>query len=475
MNARRLVKKLIPAGLFTAVEPYGHLAESVVLNTVNGFPAKGMKVIGVTGTNGKTSTSYMIHRMLHEAGYKVGLMSTVAYGVGMDIHPQIHHMTNVPVGELMQRLKWMRAQGVEWLVLETTSHALAQNRVWGVPYSLAVFTNLTHEHLDYHKTFERYRDAKRKLFKLTARNRAGLQTGVINADDPSAEYFIKDVPRAITYSIEGLTPAAEGAKSFDLDWPRTGNLGQLRAGSINATPEGSSFTATFVVPQDPNTPGIALGGGGEVALNRVARTLNLRVNIPGQFNVANALAAAGTGIALGLTNEQIEQGIAALDGVEGRMTNITEGQDYSVIVDFAHTPDSFEKLFKDLRPVVKGKLIVMFGSAGRRDEAKRAVQGALAGQYADEVIITEEDDRDVDGAQIMEQIASGALEQGKVRDQNLFLVHDRTQAINFAVQRAQPGDTVLLLGKGHEKTIERANGENPWDEIATAHAAIRQR
>jgi len=490
MNPRHLVKTVIPSGLFTAIEPYGHLVESVIQNTVNGFPAHGLKIIGVTGTNGKTSTTYMIHRMMHLAGYKVGFMSTVAYGVGDNVNQQIHHMTNVPVPELMERLKWMKSQGVEWLVLETTSHALAQNRVWGVPYSLAVMTNVTHEHLDYHKTFERYRDAKRKLFKLAAANRKGLQTGVINADDPSAGYFIKDVPRSITYSIEGLTPPdssdnaapGKGVQAFPLDWPRTGNAGQLRASSVDATPEGSSFTATFVVPQDPNTPGIPLGGGGEVAMNRVARTLKLHVNIPGQFNVANALAAASAGIAVGLTDKQIEDGIAALEGVEGRMTNIKEGQDYSVIVDYAHTPDSFEKLFKDLRPVVKGKLIIMFGSAGRRDEAKRAVQGALAGQYADEVIITEEDDRDIDGISIMEQIAGGAEHPGggaagKVRDTNLFLVHDRTEAINFAVGRARPGtgDTVLLLGKGHEKTIERANGENPWDEIGTAHAAVKAR
>jgi UDP-N-acetylmuramoyl-L-alanyl-D-glutamate--2,6-diaminopimelate ligase len=143
-----------------------------------------------------------------------------------------------------------------------------------------------------------------------------------------------------------------------------------------------------------------------------------------------------------------------------------------VIVDFAHTPDSFEKLFKDLKPVVKGKLIVLFGSAGRRDEAKRAVQGELAGTYCDEVVVTEEDDRDVDGIGIMDQIAEGAEKAGKVRDKDLFLVHDRTEAINFAIGRAAKGDTVLLLGKGHEKTIERANGENPWDEITVTRQAL---
>jgi UDP-N-acetylmuramoyl-L-alanyl-D-glutamate--2,6-diaminopimelate ligase len=432
MNPKRLVKKLIPPAVFERVEPAGHLAEAVGYNVLNGFPARGMKVIGVTGTNGKTSTCFMIHKMLSQAGIKTGLMTTVAYGVDDDIRPQVHHMTNVPVPELMQRLKWMKSQGIEWLVLETTSHALAQHRVWGVPYSVAVMTNVTHEHLDYHKTFERYRDAKRMLFKLANKNRQGLRTGIINADDPSASLFAADVARPVLYGLEGAENATIVAKNVEL------------------TPD---FVRYQAVTDD--------------------ESYDITCRVPGSFNVSNSLAAVGVGRTLGLSKQQIEQGIAALEGVEGRMTNIDEGQDFSVIVDFAHTPDSFEKLFRDLKPVVKGKLIVMFGSAGRRDEAKRAVQGKLAGEYADEVVITEEDDRDVDGLTIMNEIAAGAEEAGKVRDRDLFLVHDRTEAINFAIGRAQRGDTVLLLGKGHEKTIERANGENPWDEIATAHQALK--
>jgi UDP-N-acetylmuramoyl-L-alanyl-D-glutamate--2,6-diaminopimelate ligase len=185
------------------------------------------------------------------------------------------------------------------------------------------------------------------------------------------------------------------------------------------------------------------------------------------------LAAVGVGIKLGLSADQIGKGIAALEGVQGRMTRVDEGQDFDVIVDYAHTPDSFEKLFKDLKPVVKGKLIVMFGSAGRRDEAKRAVQGRLAGEYADEVVITEEDDRDVDGDKIMDQIAGGAAQAGRRQDKDLFLVHDRAGAIRFTLERAGKGDTVLLLGKGHEKTIERADGEHDWDEIATTRSALK--
>lgn len=430
MSFRSTAKKVIPSGLFPAIEPYGHLAEAMLLNTVNGFPGKDLKVIGVTGTNGKTSTSFLIHRMLYEAGYKVGLMSTVGYGVGADINPQIHHMTNVSVPELMQRLKWMKEQGVEWLVLETTSHALAQNRVWGIPFSVAVMTNVTHEHLDYHKTFERYRDAKRELFKLTNKNKKGMRTGVINAEDPSAALFAGDVQNPLQYGLE---------------------KGDVQAKNVKLSPSGSEYSATY--------KGVAY---------------NIRCRLPGSFNVYNSLAAVCVGIQLGMSKEHIEQGIAALEGVEGRMTRIDEGQDFDVIVDFAHTPDSFEKLFKDLKPVVKGRLIVMFGSAGRRDEAKRAVQGELAGRFCDEVVVTEEDDRDIDGLEIMNQIAAGAEQAGKLRQKDLFLVHDRTEAIQFAINRAQAGDTVLLLGKGHEKTIERVDGEHDWDEIGIAHAAAKQ-
>lgn len=439
MGLRKVVKKVIPAGLFPAIEPYGHLAEAVLLNTINGFPGQGLKVIGVTGTNGKTSTSFMIHKMLVNAGIKTGLMTTVAYGINDDIKYQVEHYTNVPVPVLMKRLKWMKAEGVEWLVLETTSQGLAQHRVWGVPYSVAVMTNVTHEHLDYHKTFECYRDAKRMLFKLANKNKKGLQVGVVNAEDPSAELFAGDVKNPITYGI---------------------GKGDLQAQSVQLSPSGVSYRAV-VKNQEPGNK------------NQESDEYNIKCNLPGTFNVYNSLAAVCVGRAVGLTKDQIEQGIAALEGVEGRMTRIDEGQDFDVIVDFAHTPDSFEKLFKDLKPVVKGKLICLFGSAGRRDEAKRAVQGELAGKYCDEVVVTEEDDRDVDGMEIMDQIARGVEKAGKVREQNLFLVHDRTEAINFAIKRAKKGDTVILLGKGHEKTIERADGAHPWDEIGTTRQALK--
>lgn len=430
MSFRKVVKKLIPVGLFEKIEPTGHLVEAFLRHAAAGFPGRGMKVIGITGTNGKTSTAFLVHKMLSDSGIKTGLMTTVAYGVDDDITQQVQHYTNVPVPELIRRLKWMRQQKVEWLVLEVTSQGLAQHRVAFVPFSVGVLTNITHEHLDYHKTFERYIEAKRLLFKRVAKNRRGLQVGIANADDPNGEYFAKTTPHPMLFGLKS---------------------GDVRAENVKLTPTGSDF--------------LAIAGDDKYEIH---------CNIPGGFYVSNALAAVCVGRALGLTPAQIEKGIGALSGVAGRMTTIDEGQDFSVIVDYAHTPDSFEKLFKDMRPVVKGKLIVLFGSAGRRDEAKRAVQGELAGRYADEVVITEEDDRDIDGQEIMEQIATGAEKAGKTRDKNLFLILDRTEAINFAVGRAKKGDTLLLLGKGHEKTIERADGEHPWDEIGAAHETLRK-
>ena len=268
-----------------------------------------------------------------------------------------------------------------------------------------------------------------RLFKLTARNDRGLRCGIVNADDPSAPYFSNRMPNVIRY---GLGQA------------------DLKATDVKSTALGSTYTVHYN-----------------------AETFDLVTNLPGSFNVSNSLAAAGVGLSLGLSYEQIAHGIAALKSVDGRMNSLDEGQDYSVIVDFAHTPDSFEKILSSMRELAKGRLIVVFGSAGRRDETKRARQGKTAGKWADLVVVTEEDDRDVDGHAIMEQIAEGAVSSGKVLDRDLRLIHDRTEAINYAISQAKTGDTVVLLGKGHEKTIERADGEHPWDETATAKAAIK--
>ncbi len=410
MAMRSLVKKLVPSGLFRKLEPAGHLAEAMIEEIFYGFPAKSLKVIGVTGTDGKTSTCTLVAQMMRYAGYKVAMMTTISvdYGDGVE-HANPTRLTSLGSLELVKELKKIKKAGAEWLVLETTSHALAQHRVWGVPYTIGVMTNVGHEHLDYHLTFERYRDAKKMLFQHVNSNKNGLQVGIANADDPSGELFAAAVKNPVLY----------GTKK-----------GDLLAKNINLSPSGSMYTA--VVGQE---------------------SYQISCHLPGSFNVYNSLAAVGVGRALGLTKEQIEQGIASLASVEGRMTRVDEGQAFDVIVDYAHTPESFEKVMKEVRPLVKGKIMAVFGSAGRRDEEKRGKQGAIAGKLCDIVIATEEDDRDVDGYEILEQIAEGARGEGKVQDKDLFLVHRREDAIEKACRLAEPGDMVLLLGKGHEKSI----------------------
>lgn len=432
---RKVVKAAIPKVLFKQIEPYGHLLEAMMWQMVMRYPARRLKVIGVTGTNGKTTTSFMIHTMLHEAGYKVGLMTTVGYGAGADIHPQMTHMTTASTRTLLRRIRELRAQGVEWLVLETTSHALAQNRVWGIPYSIAVMTNITHEHLAYHGTFERYRAAKVKLFKLAGQNSAGMKLGIVNADDPSDPYFVAAVPRVLRYSTQR-------------------SQADILASNITSDTNGNSYEVRY--------------GG---------RKIHVTTKLPGSFNVSNSLAAVAVGLALGLTDSQIENGIAALASVEGRMSRVDEGQAFEVMVDYAHSPDSFAKLFADMRPHVKGRMIVVFGSqGGTGDVGKRAIQGEIAGRTCDVVIVTEEDDRGEDGLHIMSQIADGAKKSGKTNDKDLFLVHNRTEAIAKGITMAKKGDCVLVLGKGHEKTIERAASvEEPWDEVGEVRKALRAR
>lgn len=425
------------------VIPY-HVLRANLAAHQYGFPGKRMRVIGVTGTNGKTSTCFLIWKMLNAAGHKTGLMTTVAWGVDK-LEKQIEHMTTVDAKTLNYRMKKIADAGAEFLVLEVTSHALAQHRTFGVPIEIAVMTNVTHEHLDYHKTFENYRDAKRRLFKMA-------KCGVVNEDDKSWAYFAKDVKEYITYGI---------------------NSGILRAKDVRLGAQGVEYfvddegsARDKLVADDKHASGSKYASGD---------MLRIKTKIPGEFTVYNSLAAVAVGLKLGLSKEQISQGILALDSVEGRMNRVDLGQNFEVIVDYAHTPDAFLKVYESVVPGKKGRIISLFGGAGRRDESTRGERGEIAAKNSDIVIITEDDSRDENPAEIAEEFVKGAERVGFLRGKNLLVELDRAKAIQMAIDLAKKDDIVLILGKGHEKTILRATGAVPFEDLKVTREALKKR
>lgn len=398
------------------VLPY-HFAQSVAAGFKYHWPGKKLRVIGVTGTNGKTTTCFMVWHMLNQAGFKTGLMTTVAWGVDK-LTPELGHMTTVDSFTLNQRIATIASTGAEFLVLEITSHALAEFRTLGIPIEIAVFTNLTHEHLDYHKTITRYRNAKGKLF-------SHAKFSILNADDKATLYYKTISKKYITYGIKN---------------------GKYRAKNIKLATSGVKYSC------------------GDI---------NIETQIPGEFNVYNSLAAALVGKQLGLSNQQIESGIKSLDAVEGRMNIIDEGQPFTVIVDYAHAPDAIEKVFDSVAGH-KGKIISVHGGAGRRDPSTRPIRGAILAKYSDIVIITEDDSRDEDPEKIAAGFIEGAVKQGKVLGKDLIKELDRKKAITIALEKAKPGDLVLVLGKGHEKTILRADGPHDFEDIKVVRNLLKK-
>lgn len=398
-----------------AVLPY-HYAQAVLAGVKNGFPAQNLRVIAVTGTNGKTTTCFMIWNMLREAGYKTCIMTTVAYGMD-ELEPELGHMTTVDALTLNKRIKAIKDQGAEFLILEVTSHALAEFRTLNIPIEIGIFTNLTHEHLDYHKTLKDYRNAKGKLFKKA-------KFSILNADDPATKYYKTIAKNYSTYGIKS---------------------GQNKPEKIKLQVSGVEY---------------------------LYHDMHIKTQIPGEFNVYNSLAAVVTGEKLGLTSQQIEQGIKTLASVEGRMNIINEGQNFTVIVDYAHAPDAIEKVFDSVRGH-KGKIITVHGGAGRRDPSTRPIRGEILGKYSDIVVITEDDSRDEPLNQIMQGFVKGAEKAGKVQGKNLFTEPDRKKAIELAIKKAKKGDLVLILGKGHEKTILRADGPHEFEDIKVAKKILR--
>lgn len=399
----------------SAVLPY-HYIQSVVSSVTYGLPGKKLRVIGVTGTNGKSTTCFMIWKMLNNSGRKTGLMTTIAWGVDK-LKPELNHMTTSDSFTLNKRIKEIVDSGAEFLVLEITSHALAEFRILNIPIEIAVFTNLTHEHLDYHKTISRYRAAKGKLFSRA-------KFSIINADDSSCGYFQKIAKSYTTYGIKN---------------------GENRAKNIKLSASGVEYSF------------------GDI---------KIKTKIPGEFNVYNSLAAAVVGQKLGLSKKEIASGINALSSVEGRMNLIDEGQPFKVIVDYAHAPDALEKVFSSLGSH-NGRIISVHGGAGRRDPSTRPIRGEILAKYSDIVIITEDDSRDEDPEKIAAGFIEGATKAGKVLGENLLSELDRKKAIALAFSLAKKNDIVLILGKGHEKTILRADGPHPFEDIKVAKSLLK--
>ena len=442
------IKDKIP-GYDKLVLPY-HYLQSATARRSSGCPDKRLCIIGVTGTNGKTTTSFMIWKMLNHAGKKTGLMTTVAWGVpGLKssdlpksesgtpdqdgLIKQVEHMTTVEPSTLNQRIKTIADSGADYLVLEVTSHALAQYRTLGIVFEIAVMTNVTHEHLDYHKTFSNYLAAKCRLFHQA-------KFGVINADDPSAGHF-KDAVLTSPYAHPFICYLDYGIDS-----------GNALAKKVKLTSTGVEYKINFTRTSE-------------------SHPVTIKTKIPGKFNVYNSLAAACVGNLLGLTDQQIKDGLYALDSVEGRMNRIDEGQKFDCIVDFAHTPDAFEKVFTSVTKP-KGRIISLFGGAGRRDESTRKERGEIAGKYSDICILTEDDSRDEDPNEIIKMFEAGCKSAGMKSSQVIKIV-DRKKAIEHAIKIAKPGDLVLILGKGHEKTILRADGPHPFEDLKVTSAAIK--
>ena len=428
-----VVQRRTGSGWPQVVVPDTRRALALMASTLYDHPSRDLVVIGVTGTDGKTTTTTMIQQMLLSAGRPAGSMSTVDIRVGDSVDVNETRQTTLEALEVQEQLARMRDRGLKVVVIESSSHGLALQRVVGVDFDVAVFTNIAHEHLDFHKTIEAYREAKASLIDLTAasRDKGIVKTTVLNRDDPSFAYLVdRPIARQLTYGIQ-----------MDADF---------KADRVDLIPEGLRLEAS--TPLGP---------------------LAVRLKLSGRWNAANALAAAAAGVAVGLTLDQIRDGLERFSGVSGRMERIDLGQPFAVIIDYAHTPQSLEKVLRELRPITKGKLIAVFGSAGDRDREKRPWMGEIAARLSDYAVFTNEDPREEDAMTILGEIAAGAEEVGWKEGENYARIEDRRQGIAQAVRRARPGDTILLAGKGHERSILIGRGKEPWDERAVAEAAIR--
>jgi UDP-N-acetylmuramoyl-L-alanyl-D-glutamate--2,6-diaminopimelate ligase len=388
-----------------------------------GSPSKELTVIGVTGTDGKSTVTALAAEMLWACRRHPGQIGTVQIGVGDEIVPNDERNTTPEALELQELLARMVGAGNDSVVMEATSHALALGRTRNCRFDVGVVTTVTSEHLEFHGTVEDYRAAKANLVEQSP-------IAVLNADDASfGDFRERAMDRVITYAID--------------------READLRAGDLRADASGTSFHL-----ESPRWHG------------------EVRVAMPGRFNVSNALAALGAAEALGLDVHHAATALEGTAGVPGRMERIDGGQPFTVIVDYAHTADALHKMLTTLRPLTKGRLIVVFGSAGERDPTKRAPMGRVASTDADVLVVTDEDPRLEDPRAINEAIAAGAREAGAVDGENLWVIDDRREAIAHAIGLAREGDLILLAGKGHETSIFYGTDKLPWDDRVVAREAL---
>lgn len=418
------------------------------------FPGDSMTVIGVTGTDGKSSTVFFIHQILEAAGMASGFFSTVALQDGSNIVPNNLRQSTPEALELHEVLARFRANGKSCAVIESTSHGLSYQtqRLRDISFQGAVFTNLSHEHLEFHGSYEQYRSDKANLFrdlKPGKRPDAPIPFGIINQGDVEATYFREACP----YRVFSYASALSGALPEQCS---------LYADEIVGNPDHCLFKLHF----DPECI-----SNGQQRLKGKAGIAIVRIPLPGTFNIENVMAAMlAVACILDCSPIDLLPYLDKLQGVKGRMVPVHAGQDFTVIIDYAHTPGAFSKVLPMFRLSTKGRLIAVFGSGGERDIEKRPMQGRLAARYCDELVLTNEDPRLEDPMSIITQIRDGALAENPSMD--LHCIVDRQAAIDFACHLAKPGDTVILLGKGHEQSIFLSDGKHAWDEETAALNAL---
>lgn len=373
------------------------------------FPSQNLQVIGVTGTDGKTTTVHLIWHILSKAGFKAAMISSVVARLGQRQLETGFHVTTPDSWSLQRLIRQIADEGFTHLVLEATSHGLDQHRLLGVNFQIGVLTNITHEHLDYHKTFENYLKAKAKLFRK-------VEIAVLNREDASYSKIRKLVGNSAQIVTYGL-----------------------KKGDLNL----SNF--------------------------------HFKTSLPGEYNLYNCLAAAAAAKALGTNEEAIKKAIASFKGVVGRLEEIDEGQAFGVIVDFAHTPNALENVLRVLKEKTAGKLIAVFGCAGLRDREKRPLMGEISCRLADITVLTAEDPRTEDLNAIIAQITKGCRKAKGVEGKTFFRVPDRGEAIRFAISKARKGDTVVICGKGHERSMCFGKTEYPWSDQEEARKALGKR